>query len=336
MQTPRGFFGGEPPRFRPADGDTPPMSELHASKREEAMPDDGSGDTATSPEGDLSPAPDDASAGGPLLRPGGTCWRVERAHRIAFLVDGDAYFRAVRGALHRARHSILIVGWDIDPRMRMSPDDPETLGDLLARLTAEKPDLRIHALRWNMPFPIMLEHPHGPFERLDRETGPRLTLRLDDELPIGAAQHQKLVVIDDAVAFCGGIDMAGDRWDTPEHRDHDPRRRWPTGDPYAPRHDVMMAVDGPAARAVGDLARDRWLRANGESLPPAPEGADPWPEEVIPDLRAPGEGVRVGIARTLPGKPDADAPDASVRESEALYFAAIAFLLLSTMLPGFA
>ncbi|WP_207455433.1 phospholipase D-like domain-containing protein [Azospirillum sp. SYSU D00513] len=289
------------------------MSELHAPKPEEATP-----------EGDLRAAPDSASAEGPLLRPGDTCWRVERAQRIAFLVDGDAFFRAVRGALHRARHSVLIVGWDIDPRMRLTPDDPETLGQMLARLTAERPALRIHALRWNMPFPIMLEHPHGPFERLDRETGPRLALRLDDELPIGAAQHQKLVVVDDALAFCGGIDLAGDRWDTPEHRDHDPRRRWPTGDPYAPRHDVMMAVDGPAARAVGDLARDRWLRATGEILPPAPPGADPWPEEAVPDLHAPGAGVRVGIARTLPGKPDAADPlDQPVRESEALYFAAI-------------
>ena len=31
--------------------------------------------------------------------------------------------------------------------------------------------------------------------------------------------------IDDFVAFCGGIDMTSDRWDTPEHRDKDPRRR---------------------------------------------------------------------------------------------------------------
>ncbi|MFP3527311.1 hypothetical protein SB912_32945, partial [Pantoea sp. SIMBA_072] len=70
--------------------------------------------------------------------------------------------------------------------------------------------------------------------------------------------------------FCGGIDLAGDRWDTPEHRDNDPRRRWPTGELHAPRHDVMMSVDGPAARALGLMARERWSHATGQALPPPP------------------------------------------------------------------
>ncbi|MFD0464813.1 hypothetical protein ACFQY9_26225 [Microvirga aerilata] len=45
---------------------------------------------------------------------------------------------------------------------------------------------------------------------------------MDGAHPPGAAHHHKIVVIDDAVAFCGGIDMTGDRWDTPEHRDNAP------------------------------------------------------------------------------------------------------------------
>ncbi|MDQ2103298.1 phospholipase D-like domain-containing protein [Azospirillum isscasi] len=253
----------------------------------------------------------------PILRPGATCWRTERADRLAVLVDGAAFFAAVRAALLRARHSVILLGWDIDPRMRLDPHDPETLGDFLTRLIRERPSLRIHALKWDMPFPISLEHPHGPLERLNRRTGPRLTLALDDALPVGAAQHQKLVVIDDALAFCGGIDLAGDRWDTPEHRDNDPRRRWPTGELHAPRHDVMMAVDGPAARALGRMARERWSHATGTAPMPPPDGsADPWPEGLHPLIT----GAAVGIARTLPGC----LAGRPVRENEALTFAAIA------------
>ena len=52
-------------------------------------------------------------AAGPVLRPGLTCWRTERAGRVAVLVDGADYFVAARAAMERARHSILLVGWDI-------------------------------------------------------------------------------------------------------------------------------------------------------------------------------------------------------------------------------
>jgi phosphatidylserine/phosphatidylglycerophosphate/cardiolipin synthase-like enzyme len=47
-----------------------------------------------------------------------------------------------------------------------------------------------------------------------------------------ASHHQKLVVIDDRVAFVGGIDLSRWRWDTPEHKPDDPRRRDPNGKPY--------------------------------------------------------------------------------------------------------
>lgn len=32
------------------------------------------------------------------------------------------------------------------------------------------------------------------------------------------AHHEKLVVVDQAVAFLGGLDLAYGRWDTPEYR----------------------------------------------------------------------------------------------------------------------
>ncbi|MBY6260452.1 phospholipase [Azospirillum sp. 412522] len=264
---------------------------------------------------------------GPVLQPGLTCWRTERAKRVAVLIDGADYFLAARAAMERARQSILLVGWDIDPRMRLDPDSPETLGRFLARLMCGRPGLHVRALKWDMPFPIALDHPHEPLERLDHDTGPRLNARLDGELPVGAAQHQKLLVIDDALAFCGGIDFSFDRWDTSEHRDDDPRRLCPNGRPYAPRHDVMMMVDGDAASALSELARERWRCATGETLEPCPPpdtdrpDQDPWPDCPLPDCARPVlTDARIGISRTMPATGDL----AAIRESEALTFAAIA------------
>ncbi|QCG97147.1 phospholipase [Azospirillum sp. TSA2s] len=266
-------------------------------------------------------------ATGPVLRPGLTCWRTERTGRVAVLVDGADYFVAARAAMERARQSILLVGWDIDPRMRLDPDSRETLGRFLARMMRSRPGLHVRALKWDMPFPIALDHPHEPLERLDRNTGYRLTARLDGELPVGAAQHQKLLVIDDALAFCGGIDFSFDRWDTSEHRDDDPRRRCPNGEPYGPRHDVMMMVDGDAARALGALARERWRNATGEALEPCPppdvksSDHDPWPDCPLPDCAHPVlTDAQVGVSRTVPATDGHPA----IRESEALTFAAIA------------
>lgn len=125
-------------------------------------------------------------------------------------------------------------------------------------------------------------------------------------------------MIDDRLAFCGGSDFETNRWDTSAHRDVEPCRRLPSGRFYPPRHDVMMLVDGAAARALGDLARERWTRATGERLEPFEQdhSAGFWPESVQPALA----DTEIAIARTLPY----DVGKVPVRESEALYLAAIA------------
>jgi phosphatidylserine/phosphatidylglycerophosphate/cardiolipin synthase-like enzyme len=59
----------------------------------------------------------------------------------------------------------------------------------------------------------------------------------------------------------------------------------------------MMLVDGPAAKALGDLARERWRRATDET-PPEPEdaGGDPWPDHVPAHLT----NIQLAIERTEP------------------------------------
>lgn len=128
---------------------------------------------------------------------------------------------------------------------------------------------------------------------------PRISFRLDGKHPLTGSLHQKVVVVDDAVAFVGGLDLTHGRWDTPAHPAHEPYRVDMHGRQARPNHDVQAIVDGAAAAALGDLCRDRWQRATGQRLKPVSQryAHDPWPGGFAPELT----DVEVGIARTDPG-----------------------------------
>jgi phospholipase D1/2 len=257
-----------------------------------------------------------------ILRPGENCCAVAQARRVALLVDGEAYFRAFFHAALQAQRSIVILGWDFDSRTQLhfdetkAGDPPALLGDFLNWLVRRRRSLQVHILDWDYPMVYGTGRETRPLYGFGWSPERRVHLRYDDTHPFAGSQHQKVVVIDDAFAFSGGIDLTLKRWDTPAHRPRDPRRKADGAD-YPPVHDLMVAVDADAARALGDVARERWLRATGEVLKPcaAPE-QDPWPDELRVDIT----DVSVGIARTLP--PHGNTP--AVREVEQLYLDMIA------------
>lgn len=238
-----------------------------------------------------------------ILQPGANCWRVARAHRVGFLIDGNDYFSAVHATLSRARYSVLIIGWDINSRVELLRNGqprnnlPSSLGDFLNTLAAGRPDLKIHVLGWDFAMLYALDREFLPIYKLGWRTHRNLHFHLDDAHPFGASQHQKIVVVDDAVAFVGGMDLTKGRWDTPEHQADEPRRHNPNGERYPPFHDVQMMVDGDAAAAMGELARERWRRARGEEIvAPRIHEHDPWPPDVKPSLTE----CNIAIARTEP------------------------------------
>lgn len=249
-------------------------------------------------------APTPARAAPSLLQPGRNCWRIEPARRLAFLIDGQAYFSAVRAAIAQARQSIFILGWDIDSRMRLVPEGandgfPEPLGEFLDAVVARGRGIKAHVLSWDFAMLFALEREWMTTYKMDWRTHRHLRFRLDDRHPFGASHHQKVVVVDDRVAFVGGFDLTRCRWDTSEHACGEPLRIDPDGKPYGPFHDVAAIVEGPVAAALGELARERWCRATGVRLkPPDPsnEGPGPWPARLAPDLTE----VQVAIARTEP------------------------------------
>jgi phosphatidylserine/phosphatidylglycerophosphate/cardiolipin synthase-like enzyme len=238
-----------------------------------------------------------------VLKPQDTCWRIARAGRAAFLIDNEAYFTAVFDALQNARRSILLLGWGFDPRTRLfpdgydGPDDPDEVGRILVELARARPELDIRLLIWRSALPISASQEFFPHRARAYFRDTPVHFRLDDAVPFGACHHQKVLVVDDRLAFCGGGDISVDRWDTPAHRDHDQRRIMPKQECHAPRHEVTMMVDGDAARALGDLARERWFRSTSERLSPPPDaGGDPWPDHVPAQLI----GAQVAIGRTEP------------------------------------
>ena len=245
----------------------------------------------------------------PLLRPRHNCQRIARAGRAALLIDADAYFGAFARAALRARRSIVIVGWDFHSATRLHLGKrhiPDALGEFLNFLVQRRRALRIYVLTWGYPLVFARGRESAPVYKLGWHPHRRVHFRYDDRCPAGAALHQKIIVIDGAMGFCGGIDLTRGRWDTPEHRAYDARRcNRGESQPYPPFHDTMLAVDGEAARALHDIANERWSNATGQCLPPPDLRADPWPIELSETFT----DVDVGIARTVPvleGEPAID------------------------------
>jgi phosphatidylserine/phosphatidylglycerophosphate/cardiolipin synthase-like enzyme len=227
-------------------------------------------------------------------------WRIAKASRASLIVDADDYFRAGRLAMLSAKRRIMLIGWDFDARIDLGRESelegPPRLGDFILWLVKRRPDLEIYLLRWDLGAIRTLFRGTTIFTLMRWMWHARIHTRLDGAHPTGSSHHQKIVVIDDCFAFCGGIDMTSNRWDTRQHRDHDARRRSPGGEPYAPWHDATTALQGPVAAALGELARARWQGAGGRRLQPVSVTTECWPASLVNDF----ENVQVAVSRTMP------------------------------------
>lgn len=237
---------------------------------------------------------------GPLLQTGRNCWTIQACNRLAFLIDGKAYFDALAASFAAAERRIVILGWDFDSRILLRPDrhDGEQLplGPYLNELVQRRPELEVHVLVWrNSIF-------YGRGAELIALMGeswqdhPRIHFKLDDHHPLGACHHQKIVVVDDKLAFTGGIDLTQRRWDDTRHLTKNLHRRTVAGELHSSTHDVQVAIDGPVAAAIAAIASQRWQLVTGRCLSPCTTDSDPWPDHVVPDLR----DHPVGVARTQP------------------------------------
>ena len=206
------------------------------------------------------PPPGGWAAGGPPPRPG---------NALTVLIDGADALQAIAVAIAEARSYVHITGWHITPTFAMTRGErPVVLKALLAEVAARIP---VRVLIWaGVPVPVM--QPWRGDVRNVRDqliAGTRIQCALDARERPMHCHHEKTILIDDRIAFVGGIDLTnfnGDRWDTP---DHPPRGAvgW---------HDVAARIAGPAVQDVAENFAMRWEATTGEKLPavapPPPAG----------------------------------------------------------------
>lgn len=255
----------------------------------------------------------------PIVVEGRNCWRIERADKARMIVDAADYFKLLKQLMAGAKQRILLIGWDFDPRISLTPDKAgkgEPLGLYLLRLAKEKPERDIDILRWNFGG---LKHFALPsiLAMIARWKMTRaISFRLDSAHPLGCSHHQKVAVFDDHLAVCGGIDVGARRWDTRDHKDDDPHRTAPDGKPYMPWHDSTMILAGPVGNALADLGNERWQSATKKPLRDVEGDGENWPDDLEPDF----EGVDVAISRTRAEYDECE----EIREIEQLYLDMIA------------
>ncbi|MEA2370591.1 MAG: hypothetical protein QOH12_985 [Solirubrobacteraceae bacterium] len=217
---------------------------------------------------------------------------------VDVLIGGAAYFAALEKAVRGARRSVTIAGWSIRPGFALLRDEPPVLLRELLGEAAESVDVRL--LLWaGAPGPV--GEPRRGTVRQQRDElirGTRVKVALDAHERPMHCHHEKLAVIDDEIAFVGGIDLTDlgiDRYDTPDH----PSRGRPGW------HDLAARIRGPALADVSAHLAQRWRAVTGEQIPAAPAGA-----------AAAGE-VELQIVRTVPEKLYDFAPHGDFRIIEA-------------------
>lgn len=240
----------------------------------------------------------------PALTPEENCWRRNRVTRGGFLPSGRDYFRAFREAVLSAEQEVILLAWDLCETVEMIRDEadddgyPSKLVDFLIAVLDEKPELRLWILLWDYSVIYAAERDWLPFTTLGQLDHPRLKLVTDDSVPAGASHHQKLVMVDGALAIAGGLDLGAWRWDSPQHEAGDPRRKSPKGEPYPPYHDMQLILTGDVTKDLRELAASRWKRATGKALPDQNDSRSKelWPDSASVDF----ENTEIAIALTYP------------------------------------
>ena len=201
-------------------------------------------------------------------------------NRVEVLIDGAAFLPRVAEELAGARSHVHVTGWYFSPELALTRgDEPVSVRNLLAEL-AERIDVRV--LVWSgAPIPVFRPSRgdvRSMVERLCR--GTEVTCALDSCVRHMHCHHEKTIVVDDRVAFVGGIDLTTDGGDPYDSQLHSARGGvgW---------HDIAVRLEGPAVADVAEHFRLRWHGATDEELPPTV-------------TQAPVGDVDVQIVRTVP------------------------------------
>jgi phosphatidylserine/phosphatidylglycerophosphate/cardiolipin synthase-like enzyme len=181
---------------------------------------------------------------------------------LEVLIDGAEALPRMAAELEKASSHVHIAGWHFSPDFALTRDDkPKILRNLLAEL-ASRVDVRL--LVWaGAPLPLFRPSRSMVREMRDRLcAGTRIQCALDARERPMHCHHEKTIVIDDRVAFVGGIDLTAEDGDRFDRNAHVARARvgW---------HDLSVRIEGPAVADVAEHFRMRWWEVTGEKLRPA-------------------------------------------------------------------
>jgi phosphatidylserine/phosphatidylglycerophosphate/cardiolipin synthase-like enzyme len=177
---------------------------------------------------------------------------------LEVLVDGANALPEMAEAIRNAKRHVHVASWNLEPDFDPGPRRAGPVKELLAE-TAERVPVRV--LVWaGAPVPVF--QPRRGVVRQARERlveGTRIQCELDACTRLMHCHHEKLVIVDDEVAFVGGIDLtslAGDRYDDTTHP-HKDGIGW---------HDASSRLRGPIVRDVAAHFALRWEATTGQAL----------------------------------------------------------------------
>lgn len=214
--------------------------------------------------------------------------------KLTMHIDGQETFRAAWQAISEAKHSVWLADWamsaDMDlirgrdreaiPPISRPHGSGYSVIDLLAEV-AGRVDVRVLLWRGSLLFRPRTVQARRSLKRL-RRANPAVRGLVDKHVRLAHCHHQKIIVVDERIAFVGGLDMTDhdyDRWDTTAHPLRD-GLNW---------HDVCLQFEGDAAADVAHNFAQRWHAVCKEEIPPPPAASN-----------RPGEGVAVQVVRTIP------------------------------------
>ncbi|EJD41463.1 phospholipase D [Auricularia subglabra TFB-10046 SS5] len=228
-----------------------------------------------------------------------------------WLVDGRDYFWNVSRAILLAKERIFIMDWWLSPDMYLRRPGREhyRLDRLLERKAKEGVKI----------FVVLYNEVSNRTTPTDSNYAKQRLIGLHENIVVQRspshfqtgtlywAHHEKMILVDDAIGFMGGIDLCFGRWDTPQHAlvdENEAEQIWRGKDysnprvtdfhtlnkpeqdmydrtkvPRMPWHDVGLQILGQPARDLGRHFVERWnyllrVKNHSRSLPfllPAPD-----------------------------------------------------------------
>ncbi|KYQ92917.1 phospholipase D1 [Tieghemostelium lacteum] len=217
--------------------------------------------------------------------------KVREHIQSEWFINGAEYYGRLAQCLREAKYEIFIAGWWVWPYVcleRHADNEEKQLKSRLDKILTERAEqgVKIRILVWNETN-IGVQLGSGHAKRWLESCHPNIeVIRHPKIYPLSWSHHQKSVVIDQRVAFIGGVDICFMRFETHRFQILDVSGKTflgkdygnlmtactRTGDPHKdqldrltfprmPWHDVHVKLEGLSARDAGHNFIQRWNHA---------------------------------------------------------------------------